>query len=419
MKSGSIDVGSCRPRPGVFNNRNSIACNAHNTRHQNPKQIAIIGGGIAGLATAVALQGRANYSTTVFERSTTRETRGSALGLWTNAWRVLDALDIGDDLRRLHPAIDQVILCNYGKELKRFSLNSDCEGAPHEFRGIKRSNLAELLENKLRPGVVQYDKAVSAVTTSHADGVQVNFADGSSSTFDLVIGSDGIRSSVLSAANRKPANLVGQVAIRGIAAMQSPLCIRQILGTGARAGCYPISSDELYFFVCFNDSAGTQSSSEPTQEQLMEEALQHVKGWQWNIPEAVRSAASLGTLSRSRLADRWDFTVDESKSSLVTLAGDALHPMTPNLGQGGCTALEDALVLASKLSKGGLTVDSLVEYEKERKQRCLPLTIRAHLMGAALQLPLAPVVALRDLVVEKAFSPSHFLDHTKWWPPEV
>jgi hypothetical protein len=102
-----------------------------------------------------------------------------------------------------------------------------------------------------------------------------------------------------------------------------------------------------------------------------------------------------------------------SGSSSITLAGDSLHPMTPNLGQGGCTALEDALVLARCLQQQQLpslaaelrgtssssgssrgraaavaaaAVQSAIgQYERERMQRCLPLTIRSYVMGALLQ----------------------------------
>lgn len=131
---------------------------------------------------------------------------------------------------------------------------------------------------------------------------------------------------------------------------------------------------------------------------------------------------------------RWD--LPRGGGSCLTLAGDALHPMTPNLGQGGCTALEDAVVLARLLQdagvpqqvqqaqqqgggKGGLARETLVgaissvfgEYERQRALRCLPITVRSFGMGALLQLPLPPVVATRDLFVERLFSPSHFLDH--------
>jgi 2-polyprenyl-6-methoxyphenol hydroxylase-like FAD-dependent oxidoreductase len=102
--------------------------------------------------------------------------------------------------------------------------------------------------------------------------------------------------------------------------------------------------------------------------------------------------------------------------------------MTPNLGQGGCCAIEDGVVLARSLAAvlkkpAGLSSSNSSEdavaaalraYEAARSARCLPLTLRSYAFGAALQLPFAPVVAVRDAFVEAAFRPGHFLDHTSF-----
>lgn len=125
------------------------------------------------------------------------------------------------------------------------------------------------------------------------------------------------------------------------------------------------------------------------------------------------------------LACRW--TTGSFGRGCVTLVGDAAHPMTPNLGQGGCTAIEDAVVLARELAPAlkeasqGSSSSSLGDvearlrrYEAERARRCFPLTLRSHLFGAALQLPFEPICAVRDAFVERAFNPSHFLDHTAY-----
>lgn len=138
-----------------------------------------------------------------------------------------------------------------------------------------------------------------------------------------------------------------------------------------------------------------------------------VRGWSWGLEQVVQ-ATPADDLSRSRLVDRWDAPPSGGAApASLTLAGDALHPMTPNLGQGGCTALEDALVLARSLQQqgvpflatqlqrggaGGGSRDGSLEaaaaagvraavgaYERERSARCLPLTVRSHAMGALLQ----------------------------------
>lgn len=125
-------------------------------------------------------------------------------------------------------------------------------------------------------------------------------------------------------------------------------------------------------------------------------------------------AALLGCLLR--------WTSGSVGKGCTTVIGDALHPMTPNLGQGGCTAIEDAVVLARQLgevlndrSSRKQDIEAcLRRFEAERSQRCLAITVRAYAMGAALQIPLQPVCSIRDFVLENRFDPSHFLDHTSY-----
>lgn len=134
---------------------------------------------------------------------------------------------------------------------------------------------------------------------------------------------------------------------------------------------------------------------------------------------------------------RWALPPASSGRLSITLAGDALHPMTPNLGQGGCTALEDAVVLARCLQQEGAPALAAAlqasgggsggrqgaaaavraafgKYERQRTARCLPLTVRSYVMGATLQSALPPVVLARDAFVASAFNPAHFLDHAAY-----
>lgn len=425
--------------------------------------ITIVGAGPAGLATALSLSKSLSFSDiSILEKAPSLPDRGTALGLWTNAWKALDALGIGNDLRAVHPKLDKVVLCrDNGKILRQFSMATDCDGGPHEFRGVSRAHLNKLLADKLPPGIIKYNTSVervqllqnSGATTSTTNNntntkrrgsIQLQLSTGEVMYSDAVIGCDGSKSATVAATGRSAPNYAGQVAIRGVAklqpgnssnaaAMLEP-CVRQIWGQGVRAGSYPISNDELYFFVCFSRTAAQEEEEESShggsvgpkdQSALAAEALKYVGGWKWGIPEAIQAAAEQNTLARSRIVDRWDFILP-SQSGGITLAGDALHPMTPNLGQGGCTALEDAVVLARVLKSCGLTSDSAIKrdvaslhqafriYERQRAKRTLPLTVRAHAMGFALQLNSAPVCFARDLFVEKAFSPAHFLDHTEF-----
>lgn len=96
-----------------------------------------------------------------------------------------------------------------------------------------------------------------------------------------------------------------------------------------RAGMYPMSDTEVYWFVAF-DSDGTRV--EMTQDEMHADAQRLVKGWKHGIVDCV-AATPPGQLSRSRFLDRFPSPLGRLTSLNVTLAGDALHPMTPNMGQ--------------------------------------------------------------------------------------
>lgn len=417
------------------------------------------------MATAVALH-QSGFAPLVIERSNESSQAKTVLGLWTNAWKALDALGAGDTLREQHVVVNNVeIARDTGRLLRSFSL-SECHGGPHEFRGVVRSHLIEALKKKLPEDAVMYGKRVvdvrSRSKSDHGGSMEVELSDGSVVPCAGVIGADGSRSAVASALGVKPANYSGQVAIRGVArfpdglpraVLQSRrsgddatgLCIRQIWSCGPRFGMYPVSTTELYWFVCFDDDGGDtdhasrMGDDSNSSESVRQEALGMVGGWKWDVEEII-AATPLTALKRNRIVDRWDvppllsiFSGERRKSGgnpiVATLVGDALHPMTPNLGQGGCTALEDAVVLAallkkrhvlkrmdgcSQMERNDMILSVFDEYERERVKRTLPLTVRSYMMGYLLQLPLLPVALARDLFVSNAFDTSHFLDHATY-----
>jgi hypothetical protein len=149
------------------------------------------------------------------------------------------------------------------------------------------------------------------------------------------------------------------------------------------------------------------------------------------ICRAICALAVSGAKQTTRYHLMHEFIKGALSSNFAELLACLRHccpAQTPNLGQGGCTALEDGVVLGRQLAPLLKTTSSsssssfdaaavaavLRRCEEERAARCLPLTVRSWAFGAALQLPFPPVLAARDFVMEKLFSPSHFLDHTQY-----
>lgn len=400
----------------------------------------IVGGGPAGMATALALQNTGWTNCLLLERREQTEVMqgGTALGLWTNAWKALDALGVGEDVRRNSCCVSRVELCRerQDKVLTSFDL-ATCAGGPHEFGGVLRGRLVQCLSNAINKDTVQFKYGIACDScVAHKDGsVSLQTDQGCTYTTNLLIGADGVNSVVAKAYGRytykdMSTKYVNQTAIRGIAVYDSeskqdmPMAIRQVLGAGVRAGVYPVSSNELYWYVCFRDTSSDDKNRSSVT--ILEEACKVLSNSQTSWMSSVVWDAIQRTpperVSRNRLSDRWDIedilprlsrTVYRSN---IALAGDALHPMTPNLGQGGCTALEDAVILASYVQectkdRNIKPYDRIRLYTTERAKRCVPLTVRANLMGMILQSDLAPVVLARDTFISTAFDPSHFLDH--------
>ncbi|QDZ22044.1 monooxygenase [Chloropicon primus] len=373
-------------------------------------RVVVVGGGIAGLACAVALK-RARFPVTVLESAKGKREGGTAIALWTNAWRALESLGVADELRAGHQELNQIQLCAAKqKVLKSFSLD-ECDGGPHEFRGVYRRELLSALESKLDGTDIMYGVEVKEATTS-GQGVLLQTSQGQALECRAVVGCDGIGSRVADSLGLPKPNFSGYSAIRGVATFPSDLkpisnTVRQIMGSGMRAGMYPLSRSEVYWFVCFNSDSDWAKTCR--KDDVLEK-LKLFNDWDHALSETI-AATDVESVSVGSISDRWRW--GGVGVGNLTVAGDALHPMTPNLGQGGCCALEDAVVLSNCLARGqGTMEEALREYERERLKRCFPLTVRANIMGALLQIGNPIVTGVRDAVIERVFSPAHFLDHT-------
>jgi 2-polyprenyl-6-methoxyphenol hydroxylase-like FAD-dependent oxidoreductase len=154
---------------------------------------------------------------------------------------------------------------------------------------------------------------------------------------------------------------------------------------------------------------------------LKKEAKELVENWPPELLNIMDSTPD-DTIIRSPLVDRWLWPMISPAVSAgrVVLVGDAWHPMTPNLGQGACCALEDAVVLAKKLAGAINSGDSSVEeafrsYGSERWPRVFPLTIRANFVGSALQWDNPVVCSVRNnIVIPKLVRLGPLLEHTNF-----
>ncbi|CAN6211669.1 unnamed protein product [Urochloa humidicola] len=395
---------------------------------RSEENVVVVGAGVAGLATAVALR-RLGVGAAVLEQGEALRAGGTSLTLFKNGWRVLDAIGVADELRAKYLRIQGMRMRSPaagGRDLREFSFEEEAPG--QEVRAVERRVLLETLASKLPPGTLSFSSKLKSIAEQGPDGTLLELEDGRQVLSKIVIGCDGVNSPIARWMGFSEPRYVGHMAFRGLAeyADGQPFepKVNYIYGRGVRAGFVPVSSTKIYWFICFNRQDPGPKVTDPAA--LKSEALDLVRGWPSDLLAVMRSTPE-GAVVRTPLVDRWlwpGLAPAASRGGRVVLAGDAWHPMTPNLGQGACCALEDAVVLARRLAPaaaaGGGAAAGAVEaamraYEAERWARVFPLTARAGLVGALVQWGNPAVCAARDgVVIPRLVRLGPFLEHTNF-----
>lgn len=361
----------------------------------------IVGGGIGGLTTAIALR-QAGVEATIFERADALREVGAGLSVWSNATRVLHALGLAEQLRAIgsrgewfeHRSLR-------GETLARWQVGELCRAIGAPMYGVRRQDLVHMLAGAIDDGVVRVG-ARCVGFTQDATGVTARFADGREERADLLIGADGLHSAIRAQLLGPAApRYAGYTAWRGIVEREEPLLpagvIRMSYGRGARFLFYRVGQERSYWLAFANARQGEADSSGGRKAAV----LARFAGWHDPIG-AVIAATDEAAIIRSDIVDR--LPVDRWGEGQVTLLGDAAHPATPNLGQGACQAIEDAAILARCLRENADVVAALRSYEQQRMGRTAALTQQARRLGALGRLENPLVCAGRDQVMRQALN---------------
>ena len=226
-----------------------------------------------------------------------------------------------------------------------------------------------------------------------ANSVTVRFANGVSATGDLLVGADGLRSIVRERLQVPGAlRYAGYTAWRGVAPFQTAgLVGGETLGCGQRFGFVPVTHDRVYWYATENTPADERETPAATKARVGSA----FSSWHQPIP-ALIEATTATTILRNDIYDR--DPIDRWGAGRVTLLGDAAHPMTPNLGQGACQAIEDALVLARCIAADPGAA-SLRRYESERIPRTSAVVTASRRVGQVGQLKVRALCMARDLLI--------------------
>jgi 2-polyprenyl-6-methoxyphenol hydroxylase-like FAD-dependent oxidoreductase len=326
------------------------------------ERILIVGGGIAGLSVATALH-RHGFHPELVERSTAWPAIGAGIGLPANGVRVLRALGLGEAVYR---AAAEVRRWGFFDQEGKLLCQTDLRDLWREvgpWLGITRVKLQEALLT--RAAAVPHRLSIALTALTQNDGtVEVRFSDGTSSSYDLVVGADGIRSTVreLAIASSPPA-YAGQMAWRSVIPTRPPGMVDMIVLMGDKSsfGVVPMGEGHTYGFGVvdaerFEDPLGGR----------LQRFRRRFAEFGAPIPAYLAALQSDHDLHFGPI--EW-IKLEEWYRGRVVLIGDAAHAGPPHMGEGGCMAMEDALVLAEVLRTAKNIQCALEAYVLRRRPR--------------------------------------------------
>jgi 2-polyprenyl-6-methoxyphenol hydroxylase-like FAD-dependent oxidoreductase len=349
------------------------------------RRAIIIGAGVGGLTAAIALR-RIGMQPVVFERaSDVRKIQiGGGLQVWTNAMKAMRQLDLMDSLLAASAELGQCEFRTWsGDVMIGWSVceNSRKLGAPSV--GVSRVDLHKVLLDALGDAAVRLNAECTGFTQD-MDGVTVRFADGQEERGALLVAADGARSTLRNQLlGPSPVKYAGYSVWQTVGQLNSPLPPDDLFGMwygrGKRFIYYQVAPRQQHWAAVVNTPPGGIRFRDGPKAGL----LDWYRGWQKPI-ESMIEATDESEISRVDIYGRRPLST--WGSGRVTLLGDAAHPITLNLGQGACQAIEDAVVLAKHLQTAPDLVAGLRTYEGARMERTADLMTRAWRFGVIGQL---------------------------------
>jgi salicylate hydroxylase len=346
--------------------------------------VVIVGGGIGGLAAALALL-RRGLDVEVYEQSPELKEVGAGVQISSNGTRVLHALGLEQALAEVQviPTRREIRHWRTGETWSWFELGASTAqryGTPHVM--LHRGDLLGLLADavrRLKPNAISLGKRCVGISQT-AEQVGVRFESGEVSNAAFVIGADGIHSKVREClfGSDQP-EFTGCVAWRGLVPMSvlAPDMAHMVgtnwLGPRGHVLHYPVRRGELMNFISIVERADWKIESW-TVAGTTEELAHDFRGWHPDVHAIIR---------KIDVPFKWALMVrgpmDCWTKGRITLLGDSCHPTLPFLGQGAVMAIEDAYVLAACLEKYfAHPAIAFARYEQIRKDRTAMVVRKSH-----------------------------------------
>ncbi|XP_022719796.1 monooxygenase 1-like [Durio zibethinus] len=361
------------------------------------QDIVIVGGGICGLATALALH-RKGIRSIVLERSETLRAAGVGILIHPNGWRALVQLGVASKLRQT--AID----------IPSGELMTVDDGERHEIalgkgelRCLKRMDLIKALAEPLPADVVHLGCQVLSIILDPVTSYPIiQLHDGSMIKAKIVIGCDGVNSIVSKFLGINSPKLFSRCATRGFTYYerghnfddQFHLYNSQTV----QLGQLPVTDKLVYWFLTRSFTSQDSGASKKDPAYMIEASMEAMKGFPEDMVEMIKlSEPKALYLTELRYRTPCNLLRARFSKGTVVVAGDAMHAMCPFIAQGGGASLEDAVVLArclseklmqaanqNQLGRKLMVEEALDLYVKERRIRLFWLSLQTYLVGLTL-----------------------------------
>lgn len=340
-------------------------------------EITIIGAGMGGLTTGIALK-KFGHKVTIYEQAEKILPVGAAISLWSNGVKCLNYLGLTEQVAKLGGQMDQLAYIDglTGDTMTQFSLLPLIEEVGQRPYPVARADLQNMLMDEFGRKDIQLGKKMVELQEQE-DGVLVKFADGTEIKTDLLIGADGTHSITRTyvLGEQISRRYAGYVNWNGLVEISEKLTPADqwttFVGQGKRVSLMPVADGKFYFFFDVPLPVGLENNRAEYKALLK----QYFEDWCTPVQHLIDALDEQKT-NRVEIHDIEPFA--QFYKGRVVIVGDAAHSTTPDIGQGGCQAMEDAIYLARSLQINTLGLeDALKRYQNKRNERANELVLRA------------------------------------------
>jgi 2-polyprenyl-6-methoxyphenol hydroxylase-like FAD-dependent oxidoreductase len=360
------------------------------------ERFAIVGAGIGGLTLAIALQ-RKGFNVSVFENAPSLKPLGAGLALAANAVNAFSEIGIADAVLNAGSILRKLMIKD---DSGRILAETDSEKVSKKYNTVNnftihRADLHEVLLAQLSTNVHLRKGCIDFIRTPN--GVKLIFQDGTNHDTDYVIACDGVhsifRKKLLPESQPRYAGYTcWRAVIDTVPSSVDMQVTSETWGRGSRFGIAPLNNGRLYWFACIN-----AKENDPTMRSYrVKDLLNHFRTFHSPVPEILQHTRDEQLI--------WNDIIDikpitKFAFGRIVLMGDAAHATTPNMGQGACLAIEDAVILANTIANTHSVELAFIAFEQKRIQRTTTVVNDSWKLGRIAQWESPLLIKMRNMLL--------------------